>query len=304
MEWIFALILAPAMFAAVNHIDSNLLNQQKAGIKALIVFSSLIGLVAALLILIFNFGEIFSLDGMTVILLIVVGIFEIVSIVFYLYAMNEEETSLVAPLMQMISVLGLILGFFFFGEVPTSVQLLGAVLIIASGAYLNITEEEDGKLKFNKKVFFLMIGASIFFALGGVVFKLANAEPSFWVASFWQHVSLGLCGVVLLLFGSFRREFKAVFKKNTKAILGFSALNEVLNVGGNMLLFFTLLLAPVGLVYLGESTQPMFVLLFGVLLAKFFPDGTNERMGKKEIIRRTVAILGIVLGGILVAIGA
>lgn len=302
MEWIFALVLAPAMFAAVNHIDGHLLNQQSAGKKALIVFSGCIGIIAAFIIYLFIPKELFDIDTKTIWILLGVGVVELISISFYIYALEEEETSLVAPLMQMISVLGLIFGYFIFSEIPTFLQLIGAVLIILSGIFLNINEEE-GKKVFNKKVFFLMIGATTFFALGGILFKFVIVEPQFWVASFWHHLGLGVSGSVLLVISGFRKEFKDVFKKNTKAILGFSALNEILNVSGNLLLFFALLVAPVGLVYLGESVQPMFVLVFGVLLAKFLPNTTNENFDRDSMIKKTIAIIGIVLGGILVVVG-
>lgn len=308
MEWIFALILAPAAYSIANHIDGHLLNKQEAGVKSLIVFSALIGIIVAVVLWPFLGNEIFSVSTKTIIVFLIIGIIELISIVLYLYALDQEEVGIAAPMMQLISVLGLGFGYFLFGEVPTSFQLIGALLIIAGGVFLNITEgdgEEDGEEKrivFNKRVFILMLLCSFFFALAGVMFKFVTIEPQFWVATFWQHVAIGVPGILLLAVPGFRKDFFNVFKKNTKAILGYSAVNEVVTVLGNMMLYFAILIAPISMVYLGESTQPVFILLFGILIAKFFPEYTNEKIDRKSLVKKIIAIAVMVVGGYLIVL--
>ena len=63
-------------------------------------------------------------------------------------------------------------------------------------------------------------------------------------------------------------------------------LNEGLYIIGNVVFSYAYLLAPIALVLLSESFQPIFVLAIGIFFTNIFPKITNEflNMEKNKII--------------------
>jgi hypothetical protein len=80
-----------------------------------------------------------------------------------------------------------------------------------------------------------------------------------------------LFGVILMLITANRLQFKKMMHTNSKAILSVNAANELINLGGNLGVRYTLLFVPLGIVQAISSTTLFFILFFGVVLSLFFP---------------------------------
>src|SRR3989338_5774192 len=120
MNWFFIALLAPALWSASNHCDKYLISRYFNGVGtgALVLFSSLVGLLVLPVILLFQ-PTVIEVSFSNALAMIVSGIIAIIGIVLYLYAMKKDEASIVTPLFQTIPVFAFILGYFVLGETLT-----------------------------------------------------------------------------------------------------------------------------------------------------------------------------------------
>jgi hypothetical protein len=136
-----------------------------------------------------------------------------------------------------------------------------------------------------------MVAASFFWALGSVLFKAVAIEENVWHSLFWEHVVLVFVGIGIFIFmRSYRNHFLLAIRNNTKAILSLNVLNELLYMLGNAVFAFAYLLAPLGLILLTESFQPVFVLIIGIFLTIFFPKLTAEKIKARHLWPKIIAI--------------
>jgi uncharacterized membrane protein len=114
MNWFLIALIGPLLWSIVNHLDKFLLNKyfKGGGTGSLLIFSSLIG-IFMLPIFYFINPNILNVSFNNVLILLLINIPYVLYILFYLYALDKDEASIVVPLFQMIPVLGYFLGFFF-----------------------------------------------------------------------------------------------------------------------------------------------------------------------------------------------
>jgi hypothetical protein len=122
----------------------------------------------------------------------------------------------------------------------------------------------------------------------------------FWTTTFWVFVGEAIFGAALLMVGSYRRQFVALLRTNTAALLSINASNELINLGGGLGNRYALLFAPLSIVQAIGSTTTLFVFLFGVLLSLVFPRFGRENLSGRELAQKGVAAVFVALGVALV----
>lgn len=304
MSWLLPALLSPIFAAAVNHIDKALLSRyfKGGGAGSLVIFSALIGIPVSLLIATFS-KDVFVIAPMSGILLIFNGMFYMMSIIPYFYALAMDEASVVSPLTQMISPIGLVLSFFLLGERVSSQSILGGLIITVCAIALSLEIKKKRKVKIKTKVIGLMLLASFLFALNGLIFKMMAIESPFWTTAFWEYLGVIIFGVLALCFvRSYRHQFLKVISENNLSILSINAINEVCAVIAKLSIHFASVLAPLAIVFwVAEGFQPVFVVVFGILLTRFFPNISKERIDSTTLTQRATAILGMLFGTFLLS---
>jgi hypothetical protein len=102
---------------------------------------------------------------------------------------------------------------------------------------------------------------------------------------------LVVVGIFIFIFiRKYRNNFLISIRKNTRTILSINFLNESLYIMGNIAFAYAYLLAPIGLVLLTESFQPIFTLIIGVILTIFLPKLSKEKIQAKHIWLKIIAI--------------
>lgn len=306
MNWFLIALGAPFLWALVNIADQYLIakysNREKEHSSGgLVLFSSLIGLFIAFFIALFTKG-LFAVSTTDISLLFLTGFITIVWIVLYLYALEIEEVSNIAPWFLTIPMFGYIFGYMFLGETLNNNQILGTIIMLLGLIFLSIDFSSENKKIKRKPVFYMLI-ACILVAISGIIFKYVTIEGDFWVSSFWEYIGLGVTGLIIYLFvPKYRDEFMNMNHRGGPKIFMVNIASELATISGNLLTNFAILLAPVTMVYLVGSFQPALVLILTIIGTKFFPHIVTENITKKVLIPKIVAITVMIVGSIFLLI--
>ncbi len=292
MTWFFIALIGPLLYAITNHIDKILLEKyfKKGGIGTILLFSSLLS-IFVLPFLFLADRTILNVSGLNLFILAIVGILDVLVLWCYLIALKEEEASVVIVFYQLVPVFGCILSYFVLGEILTKMQIIAMIIIIFGTTIISFEVDAENKFKLRKKTVIPMLAASFFWALESVIFKFVALEENIWRSLFWEHLVLVFVGIGIFIFmRSYRKNFLEAIHSNSKSILSLNFLNEALFISGNIVVAFAYLLAPVALVLLTESFQPIFVLAIGVFLTIFFPKISSEKIQSRHIWTKIIAI--------------
>jgi drug/metabolite transporter (DMT)-like permease len=293
MIWFFIALIGPLLYACTNHIDKILLEKyfKIDGIGTLVLFSSLLsGIVLPFLFFIDR--TVFDTNITNIIILAIVGILNALVLIFYLIALKNDEASVTVIFYQLVPVFGSVLSYFILGEKLKSIQIVAMFIIIFGTTIISFEIDADNKFKLRRKVIGPMLAAAFCWALGSVIFKFVAIEESVVRSLFYEHLMLLVVGIGIFIFmKSHRQRFILAIRNNSKSILSLNVLNESLYILGNISFAFAYMLAPLGLVLVTESFQPIFVLAIGVILTIFFPRISAEKIHARHIWSKIIAIL-------------
>lgn len=297
MNWFWIALFAPALWSITNHIDKYLLSKYVKGATsgALIIFSSIFGIFALPFILIFE-QNIFNIGSLDIFLIISSGILYLLGVIPYFKALEQDDASVVIPMFQTIPIFGFIYAYFLLGETLTSKQILASILIIIGAIAISLDlEHKIPKLK--KSILFYMVLSSATFAGVDLLFKFVAINEGFWISTFWHFVGYVIFAIFVLIFiKTYRQQFMRIMSQNKIPVIGLNSLNELLNIVARGMFGFASLLAPLALVQVVNGFQPFFVFIFGIILTLFFPHLGSEKLTKKSIYQKIVAIIIIFVG--------
>jgi uncharacterized membrane protein len=302
MSWFFIALWAPFLLACANHNDKFLLSTylKTKSVGSIVIPSSLLSGVAVPIIL-FIQPDAYHVSLVEGTALAATGMASVFAAVCYLYALNIDEASFVTPFYQTVPIFAYFLGYFILGETVTLVQGLGSFVIIAGALALSFEFGQRG-MRFKRTVVALMLAASLLSAVNGVVFKLIAVERGFWASLFWGFVGQVMAGLILLLcVPSYRRDFLALFKQHRAAAVGLIALSKLLFSISEAITLYATLRAPVALVLLVSSFQPLFVFVLGIVLTLFLPRVAKESLGGMKMLQKVAGIGLMLVGGYLIS---
>lgn len=301
-NWFLIALVAPILWSVINHIDKYILSrhQNGRGVGALLLFSSLSSIIVLPFIAIFYRFRIFDILFLDFLILFTVGFLSAIGFYFYLKAMDAEEASIVIPLFQFDPIFAYIIGYFILGESLNISQILASVLILVGIILLSTEIDLENKLKLKKKILLLIATSSFLFAMSGVLFKKLSLEDDFWISIFWQYVGLTVFGIFTLIFHKkFRQDLITMLAMPKIKILSLNIVSEILYIIGALANNFAFLIAPVALVFIVNSYQPLFVLTTGVLFTVFLPTFVREKISRKHFFHKLVSIIIILIGSYL-----
>ncbi|MFA7302214.1 MAG: DMT family transporter [Candidatus Paceibacterota bacterium] len=292
MSWFFLALVGPFLYAATNHIDKIILEKyfKEGGVGSLLIVSALSSVLALPFIFAFD-TSVFAVSAMNVVALSIVGILNVMVLWFYLTALKAEEASVAVVFYQLVPVFGYVFGYFILGETLTALQLVAMGVIILGTAIISFEIEEDNHFRLRVNTVFFMTAAALCWALESVIFKAVALEESVVRSLFWEHLMLSVAGALIFCcIPLYRKHFLIAMRGNSAGVLGLNLLNETLYMVGNIVFAFAYLLAPIALVLLGESYQPLFVLGIGVLLTMLFPTIVEEKLYLRHLSQKIAAI--------------
>ncbi len=295
MHWIFIALAAPFIWSLLNHTDKYLISKYShhIGIGGLAIMSSIFaGFTLPVVYLIDR--NILGLEIYSMLALVISGILTALGLLLYLYALDKDDVSHVVPFWFLIPIFSYGLGLFFLDENLETGKMIGAMITLVGSLILSLEFDQGFSIK--KITPILMIGSSLCLSLNNVLFK--DVAVSFWQSIFWNQVGMLIFAILMLVFvKKYRADFVSVFKINNTQLNILNLAGEILQIVATFVSYYSILIAPVALVLLVSYTfQPLFVFLEGILLTMMFPHIVKEKINRKHLIQKTLAIGIMVLG--------
>ena len=291
-------ILAAFLYGVTNHIDKFMISGIDSGkdtIKVLLVFSTFVAgiILIPVWLILSKFNIVISLTSLISIL--VAAIVYIIAVVFYFKAMEENDTSIVVVMFQMIPVFSYTMALILFKENLTIKQIIGAFIILLSTILISINFGEKNNKK-RLKAFAFMTLSSFLCAVYCILFDIGIRNSSYYSCVFWYQIGLLLIGIIFLCIKGFRVPFIKAVKNNGKRYLFLNITNETINLVANALFNFANLTAPVALLNVLNGFQGAFAFILGVLGTIFIPKYIKEDLSKKVVIQKVACIILSIIG--------
>lgn len=305
--WFGVAIIAPILWAASTLLDKGLLawlgedEDDADPVFVLILYSMLFSLAVLPILFFIADGAVSVFDTYHTSLLLLAGIADAVAVILFLYTLEREDASIVAPFSQTIPIFGFIFGMIFLDEFLTAAQIIGAGIVIFGSMLITA----DSKAPFAARIttIALALAAAASFAAFDTLFKLATTNAHYWAGLFWVHMGILAVGATICICKPTERmQFIQSVRTSGRAIFSLNVLNEVLYAVGVFLLAWAILHAPIALVSTAAAYQPVFVLIGGLILTRILPRYFNEQLGATNLAFRLFAIVLVVIGGILINI--
>ena len=296
MSWLIVAVSAYFCSAIVALFDKYLLTELIPSHRVYAFYVGILGVLVSFLIPFVNF----SVPGFGLIFLCLLsGALFIYSVSWFLRALQQFEASRVVP------VIGGLTPIFVFGLTAlTGDQIfnlksgISFLLLILGSVLISLKKEKNITLK----SFWISAISAFLFSLAFFSAKFVYLYLPFWSGFIWIRIG----GGVAALFFLFSKEVKEeIFKKREtfrKKTAGIFILGQTFGVGSVILQNWAIALIPLGFlsfVNALEGTKYVFLLVFTAFLSLNFPQIIKEEMSWKIFFQKTVAILLIGAGLIL-----
>ena len=287
---ILVAFISPMAHAVSNIFDSYVSSTVFKRIPTTIFYINLTNILGILCLPLF--GPIHSLPVEAWLL---VGVLAAINIGYqfpYFAALNRTDTSVVAALFQIEKVFIPVWAFLIVGEVLHPIQYAGFGIIILFSLLLNISHKTHIKINSG---FWLMCLVSIMLSFDGAFYK-ALLEHTDWVsAAFWVAVTSFVMQFMMIFIRPVRQDIVKSFGKYRHRFGAFVFI-EIFDQLGSFSPIFALSLIPV-LVDSGiQSVQPIFVALYGLVLAKVFGKYFHEDISRGATIKKILCFIMIGIG--------
>ncbi len=296
MSWLPFALAAPLLFGSTNFIDKFLVQKRIRNPVSLTMIGGATGLVAGCLFFAINGRG--GIDGRSIMILLVSGMLFQFALIPYYWSLEQEDASRIVPLFQVIPVLTLVLAAVFLGEQLLPRQFIGFCIILAGGIAVSLERGVRGVLHVRRAFWWMML-SSLLYTLPIIMFKSVSTNEDFWHALSFESFGSALGALALACVPTYRRRFLQAVRNTRRGTWASIGINEFLDLGGRVSLFFASTLAPLALVTVVGAIQPLFVLLIGLGLTAFFPNVLREDT-RRAVIALKVAASVIVFAGILV----
>lgn len=288
-NWFYFALLSPAIFAIVNLIDDNLLR----GLYKTPFFGSIISGFFGLLPLLGLFFFPFHIPSPFVVFLAILGGF--LNVMYYMYyfkALAIEVPSVVIALFGFSPAITPFLAYFILGETLSLNEYLGFTIVLASSFSLSVVNIYH--FQFSKAFIYILFASSIY-AVIAILQKLVYDQTDFFSGYVFFSIGLGIGALFLSLVFKDGRAFYRGFRKIFKKWIGILFLVELIGIAAELTNNYAISKGRVSLVKVIEGTQPMYVLLFAILLHPFFPKYFRDA-AKKDKLKKLIFMLIILVG--------
>jgi len=294
MYWIIFALLTPILHGFSNVIDNHFTNNLFKKTTTLVFFASFTNVLFLPLIFLLDFPLLITFSQIP--LFIILGLTGVGYLYPYYKALQNDDTSIVVSLFSLGKIFVPLFAFFMVGEKLSFLQYIGFLAVIVGATLLTISGKR--KFYFNNS-FFWMILCTIILAFEAVIYKYVFTFMSWGTGFTWSTIFSFIFALSFLFITKTRKNIFSQIKTFKNNFWVFS-LEEFLTFGGSATFTFAISLTSVTLVSAIGSFQPVFVLLYTLILGSFFPKVFKENITSASISKKLVMFLIMILGATLI----
>ncbi len=292
-SWLFYALIGPLLWAVTNVADGALRSHFVKDDLALTWMTAVTRLPIA--ILFFLIAGIHMPDLKTVLLMFSGGVLWTFPMYFYYKAIEKEDPSRVALLLQLVPIFTLLIAFFALSERLTGMQGAAFAFLVAGGIFASLKRFE-GVWRISG-AFFLVALACFFWASSDVIFK--KFEPGF--PDFFSAFAVYYLGGFLLSFFIFfipQGYIKVIKRFSGLPLRAWFLITATVTAGvcGSLSFAYALTLGKASLTAVLMSAQPLFVLGLGVILSLFIKEIRKEDLSRQALFLKGVSFAMILVG--------
>ena len=293
MSWAGLATISAVIVALVNIIDNHLLSKRLPGLRTFLLPLGIIHLVYGLCAL-YIFPLPADIGMWPVLVALASGVIRTAAVAILLYGLKKEEVSRVVPVVFTYPIFVAIIAAPLLGESLGYLQWLAVIIVVAGAVMASVSQNPFGSTVWPGKLFFLLLGSSLCFALADITSKYVLSYMSPW--NVLSITAFCISGIFLL--ASFRPHVisQLAHMRRRNSTLALLVFNEILAPTGTVLSFWALNSGPVSLVSTIISSRPIFVVIFALILSRFWPDFLKWQPGKRLLVWRVGAAVMIFSG--------
>lgn len=228
----------------------------------------------------------------------IAGFFWFFMWIFFWKAMQKGEATRVSAIFFSQPIYSSLIGMFFFHESLNFLKWIG-ILVIVVGAVLSSLGGESHKKEVRSAYVFALLSA-LFSSIGNSISKYAMQDlPSLTVNCIAFYSSIPL--YIFLLKNSVVRK-EIVYALTNKMLLLQFSIRGFFGYMGIITFMSALSSGPISLVTAVSGTQPIFVLLFSLIISFMYPKVIHEEFGGKTLPAKLTALFLTVLGILLISL--
>jgi len=299
MLWIILSISAYFLFAVVSVIDETLLSSRTIKPKLYAFYAGLLSTIV--LFLLFFDSTIPNFRYLLIALLS--GILWLSAIISLYESLRRYELSrVISSVGAFLPLFTLFFTFLYTRSFDFSFLRIASFVLLVSGGVLIVFEKNK---KITKQSLGLTVLTALLFGLSFFTAKIFYLQHSFITGLIWIRVGWIVSALFLLFFTDVRKSvFKKRISKKIKFIPWFFT-GQITGAMAGVLQNLAIYFAP--LMYLSfvnalEGIKYVFTLLIVLILAHFIPKISYEKLSKAIVVQKTVAVIFIILGLILLSL--
>ena len=291
--WVIFSILAALCWSVSNIIDKYVLTRWVRKPLVPVIVSGIVELVVGITVyFIYGFSH---LSYFNVFLALISGATTILLYVLYFKALQIEEASRIIPLFYLAPLFILVFAAIFLNEIFSPLKYLGILLLIAGAIFISVRSFSKIRLG---RAFYWMVLAAGFSAIGALLSKYLLNFADFWTIFGYKSIGMAISSIPIV-FLYLPELIKTVKQYGKKAIIAMSA-SQAITLLGTLFIIIATSFGYVTLVNTLSSVQPFFVLVITVMLSIFYPRILKEEMSKALIVQKTIAIVLMFIGVIII----
>jgi len=296
MEWVLYSIIAVLIWSVVNIVDKHVLTKHVKSPFLPLMILGIIGIIAS--VFVYFFLGFKSLSSINILLALLAGVFYALMSFLYYEAVQLEEISRIIPLFNLSMIFTLVIATIFLNEVFTLIKYVGIFLLFIGSILVSI--KKITIIKFGK-AFWLLVLSSFFLSFNQVITKYLLGFTDYWTVFSWTRIGVFIFLIPLFVIYLPKISELITPKKSAGKIIGIISANEFVNIFGVISFTIAASYGFISLVNALTSTQPLVVLIIAVLLSIFYPKIIKEEIDKSTLIQKTIAIICIIIGVILIS---
>src|SRR3989344_4461206 len=296
MTWLFIALGAYFCYSITTVLDKFILSKNQLPSPVSYAFYS--GMVEGLAFLLVPFG--FAWPGTNVALLaLFAGALFIVALLFLFNAIIRFEASKVAPIVgSALSVFLFALSFTREDFRMSGFEIMAFALLVLGGVLISFKRLQQGSFI---KLFGFSVLAAFFFALSYFIGKIVYGQTDFISGFVLMRAGGFMVALAMLAIPQIRLKIKSSVNAVAGKLIVIVGANKIIAAVGLVSLQYAMFLGNVTLVQAMEGTQYVFLIFLTAILSRKWHHIFEEQVTIRIIARKTIAVLLIALGLLMLA---